>query len=222
VVAGGASPSITAPPSAAASPTPIDCGANETFDGAEVSKGWERTRPDADITLAGSAARMTAPDGSDIYPDRTEAPMLLRTVPGDFVMETTVKAYPDQFYQGAGLVLWVDRTRYVRLELGYGDVQAIVFEYNDGGTHTRVHAPSKAGPGLVATKANDVVLQLKRSGNEVTAGWTTGKNKLRDLGTITLELPGTVKAGVAVLNQAQNGAEPETFQATFYRVWFTC
>jgi hypothetical protein len=66
------------------------------------------------------------------------------------------------------------------------------------------------------------VLQLRRSGSDITAGWSTGQGKLRDLGTISMDLPDTIQAGVAVLNQAQSGAKPKTFQATFYRVWFLC
>jgi regulation of enolase protein 1 (concanavalin A-like superfamily) len=224
LVAGGPTSSVAASPAAASSPPPpTDCGANETFDSAELSAGWERTRPDVDVPLAGSAARMIAPDGSDIYDDRIDAPMLLRTVPGDFVMETTVAAEPDQFYQGAGLVILVDETHYVRVELGYGDVRAIVFEYRNGGAHTKVHPPRKRDPNVVVATQNDVVLQLERSGNEVTARWRSGEQtKLRNLGTITVDLPDTVKAGVSVLNRAQSGAEPEPFPATFYRVWFTC
>ena len=220
-------PAAPAPAVASAAPSsaaPACVPFNERFDGDTVAAVWERTRPDVDLTVARSRVQLTVPDGADLHEDRADAAMLLREVSGDFVLETTLTAEPAQFYQGAGLVLLAGDGRYVRLELGYGDIRALVYEYRDGGAHTRVHPPFADDRDVVRATTNDLELQLERSGDRITARWRPAPRdgEFRDLGTITAALPGTVRAGVAVLNRAQSGAEPEPFPATFFRVVVTC
>jgi hypothetical protein len=166
---------------------------------------------------------VAAPDGSDIYENRLTAPALLRSQKGDFTLETEVIATPGQFYQGAGLVLWNGPASYVRLELGWGDVRAIAFEYNNGGRHLRPHPPFRAGPDTVRTNADQVVLQLRRTGDTVDARWRRpDEAAYTDLGSIEMNLPDTVRAGLSVLNRAQSGAEPARFSAAFLRASLRC
>jgi actin-like ATPase involved in cell morphogenesis len=207
------------PASSAAAPP---CGFTDEFDGSALAAGWERTRPDADITVAGSAADMDAPQGADIFRDNLTAPMLLRPVTGDFVLETAVEAAPRTFYQAAGLLLWDGPNNYVRIERGIGDFGAVDFEYKNGGSHERVHGP-RAAQHPVKTDATRVVLRMSRVGGTITAGWRPAdKPDFAGLGSIKVSLPDTVKVGVAVLNRAQFGATPTAFRARFDRVALTC
>jgi hypothetical protein len=149
--------------------------------------------------------------------------MLLRVPTGDFVFETEVAAEPRQWYQGAGLVLWNGSDSYVRLERGFGDVGAIVFEYRNGGPHVGVHSPSLNGPQLVQTDADPVVMQLSKTADAVSARWRPAQDQQwQELGTIAVALPNTTKAGVAVLDRAQNGTAPEPFSARFDYVRSSC
>ena len=209
--------------SATASVPPPSCGFDDTFDGSVLDPAWERTQPGAALAVGGSAVTLDAPDGADIYADHTAAPMLLRRQSGDFTLEADLTVLADQWYQGAGLVVWNSPTSFVRLERGFGNVGAIVFEYRDGGRHVKVHPPSKGLKGLVRTDAGHVILQLRREGNTVHAGWRVpAKPEFTDLGDATIELPESVRIGVSVLNCAQNGTEPERFSAKFDQVTLTC
>ena len=214
-----------APPSGQASSAPAApaCGFTDDFTGAELDAQWERTRPDSDATVADGALTLAAPEGSDIYEDKIGAPMVLRSQTGDFQLETELTATPHQFYQGAGLVLWSSQQTYVRLELGWGDVRAIAFEYRNGGKHIKLHPPFKAGPNAVRTNADQVILQLRRVGDTVDARWRRpDETAYTDLGTIDVNLPDTVKVGLSVLNRAQSQNEPEDFSATFEKASLSC
>lgn len=85
-----------------------------------------------------------------------------------------------------------------------------------------VHSPRR-GPTLVQTSATLVVLQLKRDGSTISAGWRPfAEPGLRDLGSITVTFPATISGGVSVVNRAQQQARPETFEARFDRVALSC
>ncbi len=219
----GDRPAGGAPGSVAATTAAPACGFTDEFTGDAVDPRWEVLRKQGALTVVGGAMELTAPDGSDIYPQHLDAPMLLQAPTGDFTLETDVAAAPRQFYQGAGLVLWQDPEHYVRLERGFGDVGAIVLEYRNGGRHTKVHAPFAAGPAVVRTEAGRVELQLSKTSGAVAARWRpSGEAAWRDLGRIGVALPDSTKAGVAGLNRAQNGATPAQFRARFDYVRMSC
>ncbi|MEV6596421.1 Hsp70 family protein [Actinoplanes sp. NPDC051346] len=223
----GAEPTAGPPPPAtttasAASTAPV-CGFIDDFGRPSVNALWERTRPDAKLKVADGTVTLDAPEGSDLYDGHYQAPMLLRRWTGDFVLETELTAEPDRFYQGAGLVLWNGPRGYVRVERAFGDVGAVIFEYRDGGKHIEVRSPWRADADTVRTDVKRVVLQLERKGTTVSARWRpSDRTDFEELGAIDVGLPETVKAGVAVLNRAQRGADPAPFSAGFERVSLTC
>ena len=117
---------------------------------------------DGGFVVAAGAVELTAKNGSDIYVTELRAPMLLRVPGGNFTIETDVTASPEQYYQGAGLLLWNGSASYVRLERGYGDQGAIIFEYGDGGKHIKVDGPHSFSPDNIETDATRVQLQLTK------------------------------------------------------------
>ncbi|BFU44271.1 Hsp70 family protein [Krasilnikovia sp. MM14-A1004] len=202
---------------------PASCGFADSFDGATLDPAWQRQRTDTGVTVADGAVTMDAPDGSDIFETHLAAPMLLRPVTGDFTLETDLTAAPSQFYQGAGLVLWNGPDSYVRLELGYGDTRAVVFEYKDHAPHVKVHSPLRKDGTLIETDGERGILQLIRSGNTITAkGRPILDAEPRELGSIQVHMPQTIQVGVAVLNRAQQGAAPSPFSARFDSVAARC
>jgi len=205
------------------SPEAAACGFRDEFDGDALDPAWRRNRPDARVVVAGGIAKVTAPDGADIYETFLDAPMLLRQVAGAFVATADVTADPSQFYQGAGVILWGDAEHYVRVERGRGEAEVIIFEYKNGDTHQQVHSTRLGDPDTVRTEVDEVVLELARTGSAVRARWRPAdQSAWSDLGSITVDLPATVHIGVSVLNRAQRGAKPATFDARFTSFAVTC
>lgn len=203
--------------------TGASCGFQDEFDGDTLDPAWRQTRPDVEVVVADGAAEVTAPDGADLYETYLDAPMLLREVPGDFVATVDVTANPGQFYQGAGLVVWVDAEHYARVERSEGETDVIIFEYKDGGSHQQVHSTLIDDPAVVRTEAEQVVLEFTRTGTDLRARWHPADDpEWSDLGSITMYLPDTVEVGASVLNRAQRGAEPTTFSAWFNNFTLTC
>lgn len=197
-------------------------GFTDEFDRDTVDTAWEKVR-DGGLVLAGGAVEITAPDGSDIYETELRAPMLLRVPTGDYTVETDVAVSPGHFYQGAGLVLFNGSQNYVRLERGYGDLGAIIFEYKNAAAHVKVRSPHKGDPNLVATDAPRVQLRLTRTASQVSAHWKPyGEAAWRDLGSVPIALPPGTKAGLSVLNRAQGAplpaAKPLTARFEYARV----
>jgi regulation of enolase protein 1 (concanavalin A-like superfamily) len=188
-----------------------------------VDPVWQRNRPDLRLTVSGGTADLESPNGTDIFKTNMTAPMLLRPVTGDFVLEATVEAAPVVFYQGAGLLLWNGANSYVRMERGFGGTGTVGFEYkNAAGPHKWVHGPLPSEH-PVKTEATRVVLRMARSGGTVTGSWRPAdKLDFAELGTVKMTLPETVKVGVAVLNRAQFGAKPTPFHARFDQIKVTC
>ena len=143
---------------------------------------------------------------------------------GDFTLETEVTVQPTQLFQSAGLLLWNGPGTYVRLERGFGDVGAILFEYRDSGSpHSKPNPPFSASPDVIRTDAPHVLLHLTKTDSEVSARWRPFEDpQWRDIGKIDIQLPESTKAGIAVLNNAQAGAEPAPFSARFNYVRATC
>jgi hypothetical protein len=219
----GGSPGATGSASPTGTPTPA-CGHSDDFTATSLAAAWEQVAGKGRPRLVGGSLEFTAQDGADIYPTSLTAPMLLQVPRGDFVIEADVAVDPRQFYQGAGLVLWSDSTTYVRLERGYGDVGAIVFEYRDGGRHVKVKPPNRTSPEVIRTDADRVVLELSATDATVSARWRPFDDPAwREVGSVDIDLPSGTKAGIALLNRAQGTqARPKAMTARFEYVRVTC
>ncbi|MFI5889677.1 Hsp70 family protein [Actinoplanes sp. NPDC051513] len=215
-------PAAEQPPAASASASAPACGFTEEFTGATVDPAWERNRQGQTIAVSGGAASLNPPDGADIYKANMTAPMLLRPVTGDFVLEATVEASPAVFYQGAGLLLWNGPDSYVRIERGFGGTGTVGFEYKDGGPHKWVHGPLPSEH-PIKTEATRLVLRMTRTGGKITGSWRPAdKLDFAELAGVPMTLPQTVRVGVAALNRAQFGAKPTPFHARVERIAITC
>jgi hypothetical protein len=206
-------------------PWAAGCGFSDEFNGDAVDSRWERVNNSADAAVVkGGSLELSVPDGADINETYQTAPGLLQVLTGDFTLETEVDTEPWQLFQSAGLLLWNGPGTYVRLERGFGDVHAVLLEYRDnGGPHMRPHPPLKSGPNVIRTDATRVLLQLTKTDSQVSARWRPFEDsRWRSLGKIDIQLPNSVKAGVAVLNHAQEGAQPASFSGQFNYVRATC
>jgi beta-xylosidase len=145
---------------------------------------------------------LSAKDGADLFPGNAQPPMLTRPMTGSYTIQTTVRANPRFWYQGAGLVLFAGTDTYVRLETGAGEKgSAIAFEYNLGGTdHHKIVDPWKdtvpTGP--------TVELRLTRQGDEAKAAWrNAGSRQWQELGAAKVKADVVYHAGILTLNRSQ-------------------
>jgi len=208
-------------------PDDSSCGAvSDGFDSTSLGQGWEE-RNGGEVEVFDGRLTVTAADGADIRVDLqgdVTAPWVARPVTDSFAVETSLTVDPRFTYQGAGLLLYRDGDNYVRLERGFGSVDAIVLEYAADGRHLKVHGPFE-GENVVSTSATNVELRLVRNGSDVSASWRpTGSDDWRGLGG-SIALEGDADVGVTVLNRAQPPSGDPLMQpltASFDRVSIRC
>lgn len=145
---------------------------------------------------------MRIPTSKDLYGENRTAPRLVKAVNGDFQIEARVNFDPVEDYQGAGLLIYVDRINYLRLERSFGGLR-------EGGSGIRLDVrkqdqyESLTTPGEVPTTAKSVELRISRRGNVFTAYWRQNENaEWREVEEYISTFPETVLAGVIGCNTA--------------------
>ena len=133
--------------------------------------------------------------------DRT-APRYVKAISGDFQIETRIKFYPTQDFQGAGLLVYVNDANYLIFERAYGGV-------GGGGGGIRLDRQTPDGysaivtPKDIQTDSPEVELRLVRSRGSFTAFWREDENgEWREAGRVQTEYPETILAGLIARNSA--------------------
>jgi len=208
--------SNTAPASRSATPAPlpgepVQTPANVSF--STYSKdwpvGWQWIDPDEDTVptrhdTKKGVLRVRVPNGKELSEARQNAPRYLKSLSGDFQIETRLRFSPAENYQGAGLLLYVDGRTYMRVERAYGRPGG-----GAAGFRVDIRTPEEGQRTLVTTAdvpydGNEVSLRLVRSGNDVTALYRPDENsEWRELAHQALSLPPSVLAGVVACNTAR-------------------
>ncbi len=146
--------------------------------------------------------RMIVPSDKDLFGESRTAPQLLKTITGDFEIETRVKFDPQESYQGAGLLVFRNDNNYIRLERGYGGVgggeNGIRFDKREDEIYEPVATQEK-----FPTAATVVELKLRRAGREFTAFWRVPGGEWKEVGNYESGYPETVQVGLIVCNTAQ-------------------
>ncbi|WP_436773447.1 protein kinase domain-containing protein [Yinghuangia sp. YIM S09857] len=198
--------------------SPANCGAvAANFTGTtvypQISTPTDGIEPEQ--TAAGYV--ITAGPESDVRVDfqgKVTAPFASAQVNGDLTVETRVSVDPRVGYQAAGLLLFADEHNYVRLERGYGDIDAIAFEYFTNSEHHKLTTPYGGEPqAKVRTTADTVSLRLERTGGQVTAQWRAAESEpWKDLPGAAPFPSGNARAGMTVLNAPETGQLSATFR----------
>jgi hypothetical protein len=118
--------------------------------------------------------------------------------------------------------VYQDEQNYVRLERGFGDFDAIAFEYMKQGQHVKLHGPFDGEATPVRTTTNKVGLKLIRSDGRLVALWrdlATG-GPWQQLSSQTAPLAGDATAGVTVLNAVRPGRK--ALSAAFDSLTISC
>jgi regulation of enolase protein 1 (concanavalin A-like superfamily) len=139
----------------------------------------------------------------------TNAPRIVRPIDGDFTAKVHVtgsfkpggtrtgpKSVP---YNGGGLLAWLDRGNYVRLERGAmyrnGRVLGLlIFESREHGARATVHNKGKLDP------AQDLWLRLERRGRSFAAFYSSDGKAWDELEPIEVDWPTRVSVGVDAIN----------------------
>jgi regulation of enolase protein 1 (concanavalin A-like superfamily) len=169
--------------------------------------GWQWIDPDGQnnptpFEFKQGKFAMRIPSAKDLYGENLTAPRLVKAVVGDFQIEARVNFDPTEDYQGAGLLIYVDRMNYLRLERSFGGLR-------EGGSGIRLDVrkqdqyESLTTPGEVPTTARSVELKISRRGNVFTAYWRQNENaEWREVEEFVSAFPDTVLAGVIGCNTA--------------------
>jgi regulation of enolase protein 1 (concanavalin A-like superfamily) len=165
---------------------------------------WVWTDPNDDATYSLTAhpgfLQVSVPGENDLAGVANyDAPRLLIQRNGNFALETLVEFDPQEYYQGAGLLVWQDEDTFLRLEFGFGgmggDAKNVVFvEQREGGL------------GLVngidlPDTANKIELRLERSANQFTALYRWVGGTWQTIGSTELIMNQTIDAGIAQVTQ---------------------
>jgi beta-xylosidase len=225
------SPGDTARPPASGSASPTvdtSCGAfRDDFSSPAVDPKWgsDNNQFIDQPALEGGWLTLNVRDGADLYPDYAQPPMLTRALTGSYTIQTSVRADPVYWYQGAGLVLFASTDTYVRLEIGAGQKGgAIAFEYRlGGGNHVKIIDP---WAGTVPTNSKTVELRLTKRGDGASGAWrVTGSAQWNELDAAKVKTDVAYRAGVLTLNRSQAlkpDPQKRPFAAGFDYVEATC
>lgn len=171
-----------------------------------LPQDWEKIDPEkenpSDFDTSGGVLKLKIPSGKDLYGDNRTSPRLLKSVTGDFEIETRVKFSPKQDYQGAGLLIFRNDNNYLRLERGYGGTgggeDGIRFDKREDEVYEPVVTQEK-----FPTSAGEVELKFRRVGKDFTAFWReVGKTEWKEVGKVMTNYPETVQIGLIGVNTA--------------------
>lgn len=171
-----------------------------------LPRGWEIVDPEKEnpsvFELTDGVLKLQIPSGKDLYGENLTAPRLLKTVAGDFEIETRVRFAPVQDYQGAGLLIFRNDNNYLRLERGYGGVgggeSGIRFDRREDESYEPVAMQDK-----FPTSASEVELKFRRVGKEFTAFWReAGKPEWSEVGKVSSNYPEVLKIGLIGVSTA--------------------
>ncbi len=175
------------------------------FSGEDLPKGWDFIDPDEEIApeLKKEPGFMVwnVKGGKDYISDKQNAPRFLKTVKGDFEIETKVFFDPKASYQGAGLLVFNDKKTYLRLERCFGGVggggSGVRFDKSEKGEYATVSSAEKN-----PTTETETELKIKRVGNEFTTFVKPKGKDWKEVGKITSPFNEEVDVGLIVCNTA--------------------
>lgn len=177
---------------------------------------WTDPDKDCRYTLKGSELRVSLPASWHIqWPNRrgatNNAPRILREVEGDFTAVVRVTfPVPDQVpkevwpYCSGGLVAWESDTAYYLVRRCGGEVNGNREAAWSHHVAADAHASAVQGLGKPAESA---LVRLKRTGKQVTAGWSRDGKEWTDFHSTDVAWGAKVQVGVIAENCLDKTAE---------------
>jgi len=166
----------------------------DSFDGDSLSPDWEWIDPKGDCDykmLSPSGMQIIVPPGHDLRPGNRNAPRLLRSISGDFAIETKISDVEGSKKSG-GLLTWKDAENYLRFEMrpqpGEGEVR---FEGNVQGNY--IH------PGRGYLETETLILRLERQGHRFSAYCSVDGENCFTCGWVDLPMVDPIQVGIHAL-----------------------
>jgi regulation of enolase protein 1 (concanavalin A-like superfamily) len=180
-----------------------DFAISDEFSGTVLNPAWIWVDPlmDCNYSLTANPGylRIFVPgNGHDLYPGANyNAPRVIQSAIGDFVIETRVLFDPQHGAQGAGILVWNDSDNYLRLDrLFHIGGQVVDLSGKKAGSWSQF-----AQTLYVST---ETYLRLERAGENFTAKYSSDGINWIFLGSVSFPLADTVGVGLFVLDQWQD------------------
>lgn len=146
--------------------------------------------------------KLEIPEGKDLYGSNRTAPRLLKSIAGDFQIETRVKFDPKKNYQGAGLIVHGGEDDFIRFERGFGGTggggSGIRLDVMKAGSYSSITTTED-----IATDAETVDLRILRKGNLFVAFWRLDQeDEWKEVGEFDSSYPNSIKAGLIGVSTA--------------------
>lgn len=153
--------------------------------------------------VKGGVLRVTIRTRKDLSGDSRNAPRYLKSIKGDFQIETRVRFAPKENYQGAGLLIFQDDNNYLRFERSYGGMggggEGIRLDVWEAGEHRAI-----VEPGGIPWEDSAVDLKIVRTGKLFIAYWRPDEeHEWREAGEFESQYSESTLAGVAAVNTAR-------------------
>lgn len=149
----------------------------------------------------------------DMIGSNLRAAQLLRSVSGDFEIETQVEFSGGRGnrYEGAGLLLWIDAQNFIRLQRSMNHNRKVpdgmYFAGNIAGKYIRWDNTDDIPTKIVTTD-----LRLVRQGKTITAFWRAPGQAWQQAGRGVCNWPAKIEAGLIVANTGEVGPVSYRFE----------
>ena len=196
------------------------CGGafSDAFHGSLDSRwNWVNPGGNATYSTAQGFLSLSAPPDSDIYPKyhNFSAPRLLQHISGDFTLSTLISSFsPNTNYQSTGILLWQDRTTFLRVEIAFGlsGERGVDLQQNDDSEFSTVSS-LKRHP----TTAGSIELSIQKQDDHFTAWWRVPGQNWQSVGETDLHFDSSkLMAGLDLI--ADYSAPQTTASYSYFKV----
>ena len=191
-------------------PPAADISFTEEFNGVKLHPAlvWSDNKKDCSYEIKDGRLYIQARrDGHDIFMDsNTDAPKMLAGLNGDFTIETKMYFTAKNNGNGAGIVIWQDNHNFLRID------RVLHFQ-----TRNVINVSGAAGGKWFYSEEIPYTLELsylkmQRKGNLFTASCSVDGNIWFNFTPVEFPVSSSVKAGLFVLNQWNNGNSDASFE----------
>lgn len=180
---------------------------------------WQWIDPDEKVeatphNVKGGVLRIAIPNKKALNQNIGSAPRYLKSIKGDFQIETRVIFAPKENYQGAGLLIFWNDTNYLKFERAYGGNggggEGIRLEAREGSEHQAIATTAE-----IQTAAREVELRMVRNGPIFIAFWRENpEHEWREAGQYESKYGESIMAGVV----AENTARPTVAEFAYIKL----
>lgn len=191
-------------------PPVTEKGFTDEFNGVKISPAlkWLDNKKDCYYEIKDGRLYIQARgDGHDIFMDsNTDAPKMLADITGDFTIETKMNFTAKNNGNGAGIVIWQDNHNFLRID------RVLHFQ-----TRNVINVSGAAGGKWFYSEEIPYTLELsylkmERKGDVFTASCSVDGNIWFNFKPVKFSVSPSVKAGLFVMNQWNNGSSEASFE----------